>query len=148
MQNSWYFDSDYSSDMPNNHSMLTNYRSHVGGLVTFGDDGQSKIEGAGTIVINWLPIFNNVLFVGNLKVNLISVGQLCDDKLMVMVTKNTVRYWNGSCVLYGAKSSDKCYLFKYDILCHISKADFADLWHKLLRHLNYVDLVNLLNLMR
>ena len=35
--NSWYFDSGCSRHMTGNRSYLTNYKSHEGGLVTFGN---------------------------------------------------------------------------------------------------------------
>lgn len=47
--------------------MLINFESHAGRLVTFGDSVQNKIEGIGTIVINGLPVLNNVLFIVDLK---------------------------------------------------------------------------------
>lgn len=59
--------------------MLINFKSHAGGLVTFGDGAQSKIEGVSTIMIDGLLVLKNVLFVVDFKANLISVGQLCND---------------------------------------------------------------------
>lgn len=60
---SWYFDSGSSRHMVDNRFMLTNCKSYVCGLVTFGDGDKSKIKDIGTIVVNGSTVFNNVLFV-------------------------------------------------------------------------------------
>ena len=49
-----------------------------GVVVTFGDNGQSKIVGIGKIEINSTTFIDNVLYVKVLKHNLISISQLCD----------------------------------------------------------------------
>lgn len=98
--------------------MLTNFKSYVGRLVTFKDGSKSKSKGVGVIVINELFILNDVLFVVDLKANLIGAGRLCDDELMEMYTKSTCKVMkNGdSCVLHGARSSDKCYSLEYEVM--------------------------------
>lgn len=67
----------------------------------------SRIAEVVTIEINGLPMLKNVFYV-NLKANLISVGQLCDNELMVMFTKGACKVMksDSSCVLRGSKSSD------------------------------------------
>lgn len=69
-------------------------------VYAFGDGAQSKIEGVGTIVIDGLPLLNYMLFVADLKENLIKVGQLCDDDLMVMFKKHSCKVLkhDGNCV--------------------------------------------------
>ena len=49
------------------------------GKVTFGDNLSSKIIGKGTIVVNNKIKVENVLLVENLKPNLLSVSQTCDQ---------------------------------------------------------------------
>ncbi|CAN1315021.1 Retrovirus-related Pol polyprotein from transposon TNT 1-94 [Linum perenne] len=50
-----------------------------GGKVTFGDNSQGRILGQGSIGKPFGPSFSNVLLVGNLKHNLLSISQLCDS---------------------------------------------------------------------
>lgn len=97
--------------------MLTNFKSHAWGMVTFRDGTQSRIEGMGTIEINGFPMLKIVLFIIDLKANLISIGQFPDEELMVMYTKSKCKVTknDGSCVLRGNRSSDKCNLLDYDI---------------------------------
>ncbi|CAN1244383.1 Retrovirus-related Pol polyprotein from transposon TNT 1-94 [Linum perenne] len=55
-----------------------------GGKVTFGDNSQGRILGQGSIGKPSGPSFSNVLFVGNLKHNLLSISQLCDSNNRVI----------------------------------------------------------------
>ena len=54
-----------------------------GGMVTFRDDGVSKIVGIGNISKSSSIILENILLVDDLKANLINVSQLCDKYLDV-----------------------------------------------------------------
>ncbi|MDM1786909.1 hypothetical protein HX128_20980, partial [Acinetobacter bereziniae] len=49
-----------------------------GGIVTFGDNSKGKIIGIGKIQITPSTFIDSVLFVDNLKHNLLSISQLCD----------------------------------------------------------------------
>lgn len=71
--------------MTSNYSVLTNFKSHTGGLVTSDDGVQSKIVVVDMIVIDGIPILNDILFVFDLGTNLIRVGQHCDDEFIVIV---------------------------------------------------------------
>jgi len=54
------------------------------GTVTFGDNGNGKIIGTGSIGKKSYPILEDVLLVIGLKVNLISISQLCDKGMDVI----------------------------------------------------------------
>lgn len=49
--------------MTKNHSLLTNYKSHAGGLVTIGDVAQTKIRSVGTIMIDGVLLLIAVFIV-------------------------------------------------------------------------------------
>ena len=59
-----------------------------------------------------MPKLDNVLLVNELKLNLISISQLCDDNLLVQFTKESCSVTNNStsCVMEGKRSFDNCYL--------------------------------------
>ena len=61
--------------------------------------------------VDGLPRLKNVLHVEWLKANLMSISQLCDQKLNVKFTKNSCKVLNksGKVVLEGSRSSDNCY---------------------------------------
>ena len=54
-----------------------------GGLVTFGDDGTSKVVEKDNIRFQGLPNLTDVLLVEDLKTNLINISQLCDARHQV-----------------------------------------------------------------
>jgi hypothetical protein len=56
--------------------------------VVFGDGGKGEILGIGKLINNNLPKLENVLLVGGLTKNLISISQLCDQGLEVNFTKS------------------------------------------------------------
>ena len=73
----WYLDSGCSKHMTGCKSLLCEFRTSVGPLVTFGDDSQGRTEGYG-VLTNGPLTFRRVSYVSGLKHNLISVSQLCD----------------------------------------------------------------------
>ncbi|CAN1324971.1 hypothetical protein LINPERPRIM_LOCUS33315 [Linum perenne] len=62
-----------------------------GGKVIFGDNDKSRIMGKGTIGKQPEPVFHNVLFVPNLKHNLLSISQLCGVQTESFFKQTSVR---------------------------------------------------------
>nr|GEW29878.1 hypothetical protein [Tanacetum cinerariifolium] len=87
-----YWDSGCSRHMTSNISYLSNYEPFDGGYVSFGQ-GECKITGKGTIKTGKLD-FENVYFVKDLKYNLFSVSQICDNK-------NSVLFIDSECIMLG-----------------------------------------------
>ena len=58
-----------------------------GDNVTFGDRSKSQIKGKGIISLPRLPDIANVLYVEGLRVNLLSISQICDQDFMVLFSK-------------------------------------------------------------
>ncbi|GKE52047.1 hypothetical protein Tco_1487203, partial [Tanacetum coccineum] len=86
------WDSGCSRHMTGNISYLSEYEPYNGGYVSFGHGG-GKITGKGTIKTGKLE-FENVYFVKELKYNLFSVSQICDNK-------NSVLFTNSECLVLG-----------------------------------------------
>nr|GEY96303.1 ribonuclease H-like domain-containing protein [Tanacetum cinerariifolium] len=87
-----YWDSGCSRHMTGNISDLFDYEPFDGGYVSFGQ-GDCKITGKGTIKTSKLE-FENVYFVKDLKYNLFSMSQICDNK-------NSVLYTDSECIVLG-----------------------------------------------
>nr|GEZ52448.1 ribonuclease H-like domain-containing protein [Tanacetum cinerariifolium] len=87
-----YWDSGCSRHMKGNISYLFDYEPFDGGYVSFGQGG-CNITGKGTIKTGKLK-FENVYFVKDLKYNLFSVSQICDNK-------NSVLFTNSECIVLG-----------------------------------------------
>ncbi|CAM8920475.1 unnamed protein product [Rhodiola kirilowii] len=58
-------------------------------FVTFGDGGKGQVIGGGTLKVPDLPVLKDRLLVEGLKVNLISISQLCDGGYHVKFTHDS-----------------------------------------------------------
>ena len=72
--------------MTGNKSLFSTYKAYDGGNVVFGSNLKGKIIDKGTISNDSLTI-SNVEHVDNLAFNLLSVGQICDNKCQVLFTE-------------------------------------------------------------
>ena len=73
--------------MIRDRSLFIVFKSKKGGKVTFGDRSKSQIKGKGTISLPGLPDITNVLHVEGLRVNLLSISQICNQDFMVLFSK-------------------------------------------------------------
>nr|GEV65464.1 putative ribonuclease H-like domain-containing protein [Tanacetum cinerariifolium] len=137
--------------MTGNISYLSEYKPFNEGYMSFGHE-RGKITGKGSIKTGKLE-FENVYFVEELKYNLFSVSQICDNKNSVMCTDT-------ECLVLGKdfKLVDDRHEFlrtprqhnmytidlknvirHTNLTCLIAKAslDESMLWHRRLGHLNF-----------
>nr|GEU41852.1 ribonuclease H-like domain-containing protein [Tanacetum cinerariifolium] len=146
-----YWNSGCSRHMTCNISYLSNYEPFDGGYVSFGQGG-CKITGKGIIKTSKLE-FENVYFVKDLKYNLFSVSQICDNK-------NSVLFTDSECIVLGRdfkliddtnmllmtpRQHNMYYIdlnnsVPYKDLTRLvakASADECMLWHRRLGHLNF-----------
>ena len=83
----WYLDSDCSRHMIGDRSLFKVFESKKCGNVTFGDGSKSQIKGKRIISLPRLPKIANVLYIGGLRVNLLSISWICDQDFMVLFSK-------------------------------------------------------------
>ena len=69
--------------MTENKCILTDLQTSRQNSVIFGDDARGKFVGMGFLIIPSLSRLKDVMLVEGLKVNLISISQLCDENLVV-----------------------------------------------------------------
>nr|GEV19276.1 retrovirus-related Pol polyprotein from transposon TNT 1-94 [Tanacetum cinerariifolium] len=140
-----------SQHMTGNISYLSEYEPYDGGYVSFGQGG-GKITGKGIIKTGKLE-FENVYFMKELKYNLFSVSQICDNK-------NSVLFTDSECIVLGKDfklkddtnvllrtprqhnmySVDLNNIVPYkNLTCLVANAsiDESMLWHRRLGHLNF-----------
>ena len=79
----WYFDSDCSCHMTGDKSLFKSLKEKVGDYVTFSDGSHARVLGKGTIEMPRLPLLEDVLYIKGLKVNLLSITQICDEDFLV-----------------------------------------------------------------
>ena len=112
VEEKWYFNSGNSRHTIGNREFLTNLQPWSLESITFGDGGKGKVLRSVSLKVPGMPKLENVLLVDGLKVNLISISQLCDDNLFIQFTKGShlVTNSSNSCVMEGKRSSNNCYL--------------------------------------
>ncbi|GJX24703.1 putative ribonuclease H-like domain-containing protein [Tanacetum coccineum] len=149
--NKGYWESGCSRHMTSNISYLSEYEPFNGGYVSFGH-GRGKITGKGSIKTGKHE-FENVYFVEELKFNLFSVSQICDNKNSVpftdtecLVLGKDFNLVNHKHVLLRTPRQQNMYTIDLknvvpykNLTCLIAKVsvDESMLWHRRLGHLNF-----------
>lgn len=142
--NHWYVDSGFSKHMTGDKSKFLSWREDKIDNVTFGNDALGKIMGKDTISLNdGRGRAQNVLFVDGLKHNLLSANQLCDQGYDVTVHSKGSEIKTTSTKKATTKvmiaPSNVYIINEENEKCCLGKLDESWLWHKRLRHLNFVE---------
>ena len=118
--------------------------------MTFGDGSHSQVLGKGIVDILGLPLLTDVLYIKGLKVNLLSITQICDEDFVVQFLKKRHLILNeeGVQVLKGLWTTDNCYgvIPKPSITCRSARVNLLELWHQRLEHANYKQVAKVLKL--
>ena len=137
----WYLDSGFSRHMTGDRSLFKVFESKKGGNVTFGDGSKSHLKGKEIISLPGLPDITNVLYVEGLKVNLLSISQICDQDFMVLFSKGKYLVMNesGKKLISGVRTLDNCYglVLGADIVCNSIRLPNEHLWHQQMGHASY-----------
>ena len=83
----WYLDNGCSRHMAGDKSLFKSLKEKVGDYVTFGDGSHDQVLGKGTVEILGSPMLKDVLYIKGLKVNLLSITQICDEDFIVQFSK-------------------------------------------------------------
>ncbi|GJW46456.1 retrovirus-related pol polyprotein from transposon TNT 1-94 [Tanacetum coccineum] len=126
--------------MTGNKSLFSTYKAYDGGNVVFGSNLKGKIIGKGTISNDSLTI-SNVEHVDNLAFNLLSVGQICDNKCRVLFTEEGSEIIKDGKIIGNGIRKNGLYVMKLgnksqDKLCLATVVDNSTLWHRRLGHAN------------
>ena len=129
----WYLDSSCWKHMTGDWSLFEVFKSKKGGTVIFGDGSKSQIKGKGFISLPGLLDIANVLYVEGLRVNLLSISQICDQDFMVLFSKGKCLVMDGSGkkLISGVCTLDNCYglVPDADIVCNSIRLPNEYLWH-------------------
>ena len=83
----------------------------------------------------------NVLYVEGLRVNLLSISQICDQDFLVLFLKGKclVMDESGKKLISGIRTLDNCYglVLDVDIVCNSVRLPNEDLWHQRMGHASY-----------
>ena len=109
--------------------------------MSLGDGCKSQIKGRGIISLPGLPDIANILYVEGLKVNLLSIIQICDQDFMVLFSKGKCLVMNesGKKLISDVCTLDNCYGLVPDanIVCNNICLTNEDLWHQRMGHVSY-----------
>ncbi|GJR59681.1 retrovirus-related pol polyprotein from transposon TNT 1-94 [Tanacetum coccineum] len=136
----WIKDSGCSKHMTGNRKLFSSYKAYNGGNVIFGSNLRGKIIGKGTISQDSL-IIENVEHVDNLTYNLLSVGQICDNKCKVIFTEHDSKIIKDEKVIGKGIRKGGIYVMKLgnkpeDKICLATLDENSTLWHRRLGHAN------------
>ena len=81
----WYLDGGCTRYMTGTKGLFKTLFEGKIETVTFGDRSKSVIRGIGTVDILGLPVFEDVWYVDGLKANLLSISQICNNGLNVLL---------------------------------------------------------------
>ena len=137
----WYLDSRCLRHITGDQSLFKVFEFKKDGNVTFGDGRKSQIKGKGIISLLGLPDIANVLYVEGLRVNLLSISQICDQDFTVLFSngKCLVMEESGKKLISGVRTLDNCYglVPNADIVCNSIRLPNEDLWHQRMGHASY-----------
>ena len=127
--------------MTGDFSKFINFTKEESGFVTFGDNSKGKILGKGDIGNSLSPIIENVLFVDNLKHNLLSISQLCDKGYRVIFesSKCLIEDPCSKEIIFSGERKDNVYTIDVEKFSNQNKCfsvlkDDSWLWHRRLGH--------------
>ena len=130
----WYINSSCSRHMTRDKSLFKTLKEKEDGFVTFGNGSHSQVLGKGTVDILGLPLLTDVLYIKGLKVNLLSITQICDEDFLVQFSKKGCLILNeeGVQVLKGLRTTNNCYgiIPKPSIACQSARVNLLELWHQ------------------
>ncbi|GJV71095.1 retrovirus-related pol polyprotein from transposon TNT 1-94 [Tanacetum coccineum] len=136
----WIKDSGCSKHMTGNRKLFSTYKAYNGGNVVFGSNLRGNIIGKGTISNDSLKI-DNVEHVDNLGFNLLSIGQICDNKCKVTFSEHDSEITRNGKVIGRGIRKKGLYVMKLgnkpkDQICLATIDENSTLWHRRLGHAN------------
>ncbi|GJS06009.1 retrovirus-related pol polyprotein from transposon TNT 1-94 [Tanacetum coccineum] len=136
----WIKDSGCSKHMTGNRKLFSTYKAYNGGNVIFGSNLRGNIIGKGTISNDSLKI-DNVEHVDNLGFNLLSIGQICDNKCRVTFSEHDSEITKDGKVIGRGIRKKGLYVMKLgnkpkDQICLTTIDENSTLWHRRLGHAN------------
>ncbi|GJY15218.1 retrovirus-related pol polyprotein from transposon TNT 1-94 [Tanacetum coccineum] len=136
----WIKYSGCSKHMMGNRKLFSTYKAYNRGNVIFGSNLCGNIIGKGTISNDSLKI-DNVEHVDNLGFNLLSIGQICDNKCRVTFSEHDSEITKDGKVIGRGIRKKGLYVMKLgnkpkDQICLATIDENSTLWHRRLGHAN------------
>jgi hypothetical protein len=146
-KHNWYVDSGCSKHMIGDRDKFVTLQKERNGSVSFRNDNPAKIIGEGIVRIgNKNTKEQNVLLVEDMKHNILSVSQMCDQghKITFDSQKWEIRReGSGKLVGIAARTSNNIYVISEigNEKCFLGKEDESWLWQRRMGHKHFDNLV-------
>jgi hypothetical protein len=133
--------------MTRDKDIFVTLKKEKDGSISFGNDNSSKIIGKDTVKLGRKDVMaENVLLIENMKHNMLSVSQMCDqgDALLFNSKKCEIRKERlGILVATTIRTSNNTYILNEigKERCCLGKEDESWFWHKRLGHMHFDNLV-------
>ncbi|GKE42726.1 retrovirus-related pol polyprotein from transposon TNT 1-94 [Tanacetum coccineum] len=126
--------------MTGNQKLFSSYKEYNGGYVIFHSNLRGNIISKGTILNDSLKI-DNVEHVDKLRFNLLSIGQICDNKCRVTFYEHDSEITKDGKVIGRGIRKKGLYVMKLrnkpkDKICLAMIDENSTLWHRRLGHAN------------
>ncbi|GJR09278.1 retrovirus-related pol polyprotein from transposon TNT 1-94 [Tanacetum coccineum] len=136
----WIKDSGCSKHMTGNRKLFSTYKAYNECNVIFGSNLCGDIIGKGTISNVSLNI-DNIEHVDNLRFNLLSVGQICDNKCKVTFSEHDSEITKDGKIIGIGIRKKVLYVMKLgnkqkEKICLATIDENSTLWHRRLGHAN------------
>jgi hypothetical protein len=143
----WYIVSGCSKHMTEDQSKFLKLNKKGKGKVTFGDNMSAKILGKGIVSLgNNKTKAEDVLLVENIKLNLLSVSETCDQGHILTFDSQKceiIKKDTGKLVAVAPRTSSNVYILNIDkeYKCCLNQVDEIWIWHRMLGHLSFDNLI-------
>nr|GEX04478.1 retrovirus-related Pol polyprotein from transposon TNT 1-94 [Tanacetum cinerariifolium] len=136
----WIKDNGCSKHMTGNQNLFSTYKAYNGGNIIFGSNLRGNIIGKRMIYNESLKI-DNVEHVDNLGFNLLSIGQICNNKCRVTFSKHDSEITKDNKVICRGIRKKGLYVMKVrnkpkDQICLTTIDENSTLWYRRSGHAN------------
>lgn len=149
-EDEWLADSGASKHMSHRREWFTVLDKSAGdSFVQIGDNSRLRVEGRGSICVQalvngkWEPrTLVDVLFVPELKKNLMSIGALTSKNFKAVFDSDKLEIHASQVIAVGVRKKNQCYkmIFKTEInqeVANVTVGDSAKLWHERMGHISF-----------
>ncbi|GKV47925.1 hypothetical protein SLEP1_g54775 [Rubroshorea leprosula] len=145
-KNLWYLDTSCSNHMCGDKAAFSTLDESFRDNVKFGDNSKVSVRGRGQVTIqirgNAAQTISNVLYLPELKTNLLSIGQLQEKGYEVIIKNGVCRIQDSKLGLIAQVKMTANRMFPLHLNCASQSClaktnDVAWLWHSRYGHLNF-----------
>jgi len=148
----WFLDSGCSNHMTGNKQWFVELDEEFSHSVKLGNNLRMPVEGKGNIrleIEGITQVISEVYYVPELKNNLLSIGQLQEKNLAILMQNGECRVYHPrrGLIMHTQMTSNRMFVVLANIVLHasstclnVSSNHLGDLWHKRYGHLSFTSL--------